>query len=288
MLGFLRWVLAVAMTVFLAASQIGPGEAVSNLAKWADLLGFHPIPLILKTKAIDQWVALGSGLVLFSILLSWIVEYQILQGYVKQHGGASAFAAIEPRQHRVISASLIAGLLILVVVGLAGYFEISQPYQLSEQNAYLRVVGIAPIFPTAPDNQFKINFILQNVGKQTSTSTFHTNNTFKVAPAELSDKQINSDFATIADSLKKQLDTQSTGSMEANETGYYTYVMANGSDVISQVESGKVRLYIYWVEIYRDGLIPPETFIATEECMFILPTHAIAKCGSHNGQHLIK
>jgi hypothetical protein len=288
MLSFIRWLFAVMMAGLLAASQVGPGAAVSNLAKWADLIGIHPVPLILKTKQIDQWVAIGAALVLLAIAFSWVMEYQILRGYVRQHGGDAAFASVAPKRRAAIVTSLLASILILAVVGLFGYFRISQPYQLSDENAYLRVVAVVPIYPTPSNHVLAVHFFQRSAGGQTATSALHTNDTSRFADNELSDDDIDGDFVKIETNLQNDLKTKRGATLEVGDESYWTYVWSNGDVIIPQIETGKKRLYIYWVSLYKDKLIPPDLYIATEACVFIMPTHAVARCTSHNGRSLIR
>jgi hypothetical protein len=111
----------------LAASQVGPSEAISNLGRWAELIGFHPTPLFLATKGIDQWVAIGAILVLIALGVSWVMEYEILRGYVRQHGGETAFASVAPRRMRAIAASLVISVSLIIGISIFSYYSLSKP-----------------------------------------------------------------------------------------------------------------------------------------------------------------
>lgn len=52
--------LAIGLPLIIAAASIGPGDAASNLSKWAHWLGIQDPPAWLTAKAIDHEVIIGS------------------------------------------------------------------------------------------------------------------------------------------------------------------------------------------------------------------------------------
>lgn len=76
-----RWLVTVVTAAVLTASQVGPGEAVSNLAKWAELVSIQ-LPPLLTVKAADHWVALGCTIFLVAALVSWVIEYRLSHTHI--------------------------------------------------------------------------------------------------------------------------------------------------------------------------------------------------------------
>ena len=88
--------------------------------------------------------------------------------------------------------------------------------------------------------------------------------------------------------LKDLLTKKRGANYDTNDESYWSYAFSDGSTIMPEIESGKKHMYIYWAELYKDKSIPPDTYMVTEHCSFIMPTHALGRCSSHNGRLLIR
>jgi len=67
-------ILGVLFTGLFTAAQVGPKDAVSNLAQWIQALGFKEVPDWLSSAYVDQWVKIVSSAVVLALILRWLFQ----------------------------------------------------------------------------------------------------------------------------------------------------------------------------------------------------------------------
>jgi hypothetical protein len=76
-------------TLLIAAAQIGPTDAISNLSGWADYLGFSDVSKWLKTESADMWGEIIGTIVLvisitfiFKSRLPWRITWDFSGNFI--------------------------------------------------------------------------------------------------------------------------------------------------------------------------------------------------------------
>ena len=75
----LRWIFTVTAAALTIGVEVPPGDAASNLAKWAEWLGIKDLPSVIATKSADHLVLIVASAILLICIGSWGVEYALLR-----------------------------------------------------------------------------------------------------------------------------------------------------------------------------------------------------------------
>ena len=74
----LKWIPGAILALIIGAASVGPEAAVSNLSKWASMLGVHDLPTWLITKAIDRTAIISStALLVVYVIVVWVIPYSV-------------------------------------------------------------------------------------------------------------------------------------------------------------------------------------------------------------------
>jgi hypothetical protein len=145
--------------LLMAFARTGPDEAVSNLSRWVEYIGFHRIPAWLRARNADRWAYRG-GMLAMAILL--FVGGMGFDGWIRgpvPFGSPSAIDVIggqrrlsDDRKSRLTRelAKLLPVISQMAVTNVNGDQE-SEIYMHDFADAFRRA-GIEPIFTwTSPD-----------------------------------------------------------------------------------------------------------------------------------------